>query len=136
MQDLTLCGLFLSITMILGTFVRSESNESRKIYFDMYGAVKSGDLELVEKLFSKGVDPNWNKTPFNVQPMLHKAIDCRFLDANKIAVMKMLLEAGANPNGLSRRGDRALILLELCGNTVETLTIADLLLSYKSGEIK
>ena len=123
--------LLLLIGFFWGSIACAESEETLKMYNDIAFAARKGNLEQVEALLQKGADPNWNKSHFGIVPLLHRPLDCRSLDANKVAIMKMLLEAGANPNGLSRRGDTALIKLGTCDNTVETLEIADLLISYK-----
>jgi ankyrin repeat protein len=123
-------ALFLFISLFFGSFAYAKLDGRLKLYFDIDYAAKNGDIDQVEKLLNKGVDPNWNKPPFSIIPLLHTPLDCRYLDSNKVAIMKMLLEAGANPNALSRRGSTALISLGFCDNTVETLEIAGLLMSH------
>jgi ankyrin repeat protein len=130
----------LTLSLILYTFcgtkVLADTEHVLKMYLDLSFAAREGQLDQVEKLLQQGADPNWNKPPFSIVPLLHKPLDCRYLDSTKVAIMKMLLEAGANPNALSRRGDTALIELShtgsFCDNTVETLEIAELLISYKA----
>ena len=85
------------------------------MYYDMFSSMGRGDLAEVESLLDQGVDPNWSNSPFNKIPLLHHPLDCSRLDADRVAITKMLLEAGANPNAVrGASGDSALILLGRC----------------------
>jgi len=124
-------ALLLVFCFFYGTLALAEIEEVQKMYFEMFSSAGDGKLDEVEVLLKQGVDPNWNKSPFNIIPMLHRPLKCISLDGNKVAVMKMLLEAGANPNVISKYSDSALIRLGYCKkNGIETIEIADLLLGH------
>ena len=121
---LTLCSSY-------GAPILADTQEVLKMYNDLAFATKKGDLDQVEQLLEQGADPNWSKSHFSIQPLLHRSLKCSSLDANKVAVMKMLLEAGANPNVIAKHGDSTLIRLGYCKkNGIETIEIADLLLGH------
>jgi len=124
-------ALLLVFCFFYGTLALAEIEEVQKMYFEMFSSAGDGKLDEVEVLLKQGVDPNWNKSPFNIIPMLHRPLKCISLDGNKVAVMKMLLEAGANPNVIAKHGDSTLIRLGYCKkNGIETIEIADLLLGH------
>jgi len=116
-----------------GTKAFAETEYVPKMYYEIHASARNGDLEKVEELLKKGVDPKWKGAPFSTTPLLHRAIKCMgtALEQNQVAIIKLLLEEGFDPNVVSnQRKDSALILLSYCKSNVEVIEVAELLISY------
>lgn len=107
-------------------------DDSWRLYYKLDEAARSGDHETTEALLNRGLEINYNGSPFNHYPLVFKPfINCDSVSQDHAVVLKMLLENGADAKSVGlKSNDSTLTQLAYCDERDSVILMASLLLSY------